>query len=157
MSARARTATIAILLALAGCGQSDPPAPDVATAQRTVVTTAESMEWILEPLADVIWDNAGTIIDAEGEHELAPTTGEAWDRVVYAAATLAEAGNLLLLPGRSAGPDWDEYARGLTVASKGALDAALQRDAQALFDAGGNIYQVCRACHNQYWAEGRRD
>ncbi len=157
MMSRAIFSSLAALLLLAGCGGQQQDAPETGVSQRTVVTTAETMEWILEPQADVIWDNAGFIIDAQGETDLAPTTDDAWNRVVYAAATLSEAGNLLMLPGRSAGADWNEYAAGLTAAGKGALDAALRRDADALFDAGGNIYQVCRACHNQYWAEGRRD
>lgn len=154
---RNHLAALAAILLLAGCDPQKAAQPDTRTPQRTVVTTAETMEWILEPLADVIWDNAGFIIDAEGETDLSPDTEDAWNEVVYAAATLSEAGNLLMLPGRSAGADWDEYSAGLITAGKGALDAALKRDADALFDAGGNIYQVCRACHNQYWPEARRD
>ena len=77
--------------------------------------------------------------------------------MIYAAATLAESGNLLMLPGRAIGDDWVEYAQGLVSASELALAAARAQDADALFDAGGRIYQVCRACHNQYWPEARRD
>jgi len=152
-------AVIAAAALLAGCaepGESDD-AVNNATPYKLAVNTNETMEWVLEPLADVIWDSAGFIIDAEGETDLSPTTEDAWNNVVYAAATLSEAGNLLMLPGRSMGADWNEYSAGLVTASKGALDAALKRDADALFDAGGNIYQVCRACHNQYWPEARRD
>ena len=63
---------------------------------------------------------------------------------------MAETGNLLLMPGRSAGPDWEGFARGLAGAGELAIAAAEARDAEALFDAGGQIYQVCRACHEQY-------
>ena len=31
-----------------------------------------------------------------------------------------------------------------------ALEAAEKQDSDALFDAGGRIYQVCLGCHNQY-------
>lgn len=148
---------LAILLALASCGEQQSGRQDAAPPYRLAVNTQETMAWVIDPLTDVIWDNAGFIIDAQGEEDLSPTTEEAWNNVVYAAAALSEAGNLLMLPGRSAGADWNEYAVGLVTAGKGAMDAALQRDAKALFDAGGNIYQVCRACHNQYWTEGRQD
>ena len=63
---------------------------------------------------------------------------------------LTESGNLLMMPGRSAGPDWNEYAGDLIRAGKLAMAAAQQQDANALFDAGGRIYQVCLACHNQF-------
>ena len=115
------------------------------------------MVWILEPPADVIWDSAGTIITAEGSTELTPTTDEGWNAVIQAGASLAEAGNLLMIPGRSMGADWDEYARGMSSAAELAIKAGLDRDGDALFDAGGRIYQVCRACHNQYWVKDSDD
>ena len=49
--------------------------------------------------------------------------------------------------------DWNEYAQGLTRAALQAKQAAQAQDADALFDAGGAIYNVCRACHNQYMAQ----
>jgi len=55
-----------------------------------------------------------------------------------------------MMPGRAAGDDWIEYSRGLIDAGELAMKAALAQDADALFDAGGRIYQVCLACHNQY-------
>lgn len=109
------------------------------------------MTWILDPAADVIWDSAGTIITAEGSEELAPTTDEGWEAVLHAAGVVTEGGNLLMMPGRSAGDDWLEYSAGLVAAGRLAIDAAEARDPDALFEAGGRIYQVCRACHNQYW------
>ncbi|MDX1734036.1 MAG: hypothetical protein R3228_06710 [Halioglobus sp.] len=141
---------------LYACSESAPP-PAATVPQKPVTDMQQFMEWILEPPADVIWDSAGTIITAEGRTELAPTTDEGWTTVIHAAAALAEAGNLLMIPGRSMGQDWDEYSAGLTEAAKLALAAAQAQDAEALFDAGGAIYQVCRACHNQYWPEARRD
>jgi hypothetical protein len=105
------------------------------------------------PAADVIWDSAGTVITAQGSEELAPTTDEGWAAVVRAAGTLAESGNLLMIPGRAAGDDWLEYSRQLVDTGKLALQAAEAQDSDALFDAGGRIYQVCKSCHEQYWVE----
>jgi len=143
------TALATASLLLGGCQQDPEPPPYALSADIT-----ESMLWILEPAADVIWDSAGFVIDASGETDLSPSSEEAWNEVLYAAATLSESGNLLMLPGRSAGEDWNEYARGLVTAGERARDAALAQDAEALFNAGGQIYQVCRACHNQYWRKG---
>ncbi|MDZ7784518.1 MAG: hypothetical protein U5K56_16800 [Halioglobus sp.] len=134
---------------LAGC--AEPPPPTERPPFRAVATVKQTMTWILDPAADVIWDSAGTIITAEGSEELAPTTDEGWDAVLHAAAIVTEGGNLLMMPGRSAGDDWLEYSAGLVAAGRLAIDAAEARDPDALFEAGGRIYQVCRACHNQYW------
>jgi hypothetical protein len=103
------------------------------------------------PAAEVIWDSAGTIITAEGQTELAPTTPEGWDNVRNHAAIVAETGNLLMMPGRAAGADWNAYARGLHASGRQALAAAEARDADALFEAGGQLYQACVACHARYW------
>ena len=158
-----RCATLLLLLAslaVGACSQEPaPPGDKPATPSFEIVTDLnQTMDWILDPAADVIWDSAGTIITAQGSQELAPTTDEGWDAVVHASATLTEAANLLMLPGRSQGADWDTYAVGLIQAGKLALKASQEKDADALFEAGGRIYQVCRACHNQYWVrEDGRD
>ena len=55
-----------------------------------------------------------------------------------------------MMPGRSAGPDWVAYAQALTEAGRVAMAAAEAKDAAALFDAGGQVYQACRACHEQF-------
>ena len=104
--------------------------------------------------SDVIWDSAGAIITVEGEVDLQPTTEEGWLGVVHAATVVAEGGNLLMMPGLAMdAADWNEYAQGLTRAALQAKQAAQAQDADALFDAGGAIYSVCRACHNKYMAQ----
>jgi cytochrome c556 len=65
-----------------------------------------------------------------------------------------------MMPGRASGPDWVAYSQELTVAAQAAMAAADARDADALFDAGGQLYQACRACHDQYMVpllEARRN
>jgi len=145
-----RLLTIGFLVALASCNKQQQ-----ATSPRYEVVTdvRHTMELIIDPAADIIWDSAGSIITDAGEQDLAPATLDAWANVEAAAAVLTESGNLLMMPGRSAGPDWDEHASGLISAGKLAMAAAQQQDANALFDAGGGIYQVCLACHNQYLLE----
>jgi hypothetical protein len=128
-------------------------APVVRQPYQVVASMQQAMAWIVYPAADVIWDSAGTVITAQGSEELAPTTDEGWAAVVRAAGTLAESGNLLMIPGRAAGDDWLEYSRQLVDTGKLALQAAEAQDSDALFDAGGRIYQVCKSCHEQYWVE----
>jgi hypothetical protein len=136
---------------LSGCSSSHARGtPDTAPPYETIADVRQTMEWILEPAADVIWDSAGTIITAEGRTELAPTTDEGWQNVRKHAVIVAETGNLLMLPGRAAGADWIAYARDLQRTGRLAMAAAEARDADALFEAGGQLYQACVACHAQY-------
>ncbi len=123
------------------------------TPFKPVIDVHHTMEWITYPAAEVIWDSAGQIIDKDGEHDLAPTTAEGWENVARNAAILAESGNLLMLPGRAAGDDWVAYSAQMVAAASKALDAAEARDANALFDAGGEVYQACVACHEKYWVK----
>lgn len=143
---------LALVLSVVTAGCGEPPVETAAEpAYDLLMDSHQLMEWVLEPAADVIWDSAGTIITAEGRQELAPTTEEGWEEVIRASAMLVEAGNLLMLPGRAVGDDWIEYSRALIGTGRLAMDAARAQDSDALFDAGGRVYQVCRACHNQYW------
>ena len=137
---------------LAGC--TDPPPPAAAVNYRPTTTMLNFMVWGLEPAADVIWGSAGFILTEEGERDLQPTTQEGWDHVRNSATIVAESGNLLMMPGYSPGDaDWNEYAAALVAAGMSAREAAQAQDADALFEAGGRVYNVCRACHNRYIIE----
>lgn len=162
--ARRSVAFVALSVLWVACaGGSEPPGPPAdAKPYRTVIDVQQTMLWILDPATDVIWDSAGVIITAEGETDLSPTTDAGWENVRNQAALVAESGNLLMLPGRSQGPAWDAYARALITAGEVAMAAAEAQDADALFDAGGQLYGVCRACHAQFhiapkqpWEESR--
>jgi hypothetical protein len=138
---------IGLLAALASCARDEQAA---GPRYEMVADVRQTMESIIDPAADTIWDSAGSVITEAGEQDLAPATPEAWARVEAAAVVLAESGNLLMMPGRSAGPDWNGYASDLVGAGKQAMAAAREQDADALFDAGGRLYDVCLACHDQY-------
>jgi hypothetical protein len=145
-----RLLQISLLTIVAACSS---PQPASTPTYEVVTDIHHTMELIIDPAAELIWSSAGSIITDAGEQGLAPTTAAGWFKVEAAAATLTEAGNLLMMPGRSAGADWDEYAHSLIGAGKLAMVAAEQQDADALFNAGGEIYQACLACHDQYWQE----
>ena len=133
-------------LALQGCGSEKA----AAIPYQPIVDTRQFMEWILDPQADVIWGSAGTIATLEGVQDLAPTTQEGWDAVRNAAATLAEVGNLLMVPGHSREGDWNEIAQGLTDTSVLLMKAADDKNDQQVFDYGGQLYNVCVSCHQLY-------
>ena len=139
---------------LAGCSDSaDDGAALVAGEMSfdTTLTMQELMLHVLEFAADGLWSNAGWVEDVNGYRELYPETEEGWEQVIASAAMVAEAGNLLNLPGRRLDNDaWVIYSEGLTQAGQRAMAAAIDRDKEALFQAGADVYSVCSACHQAY-------
>ena len=135
-------------LVLIGCSAEPPPLPPY----KVVGDIQSTMEHILEPAADVIWDSAGWILTMESEQQLAPTTEEGWLKVRHSAQVVAETGNLLMMPGRTLpGSDWMEISGGLITMGEKAMAAAEAKDPDALFTAGGQLYNVCVSCHQIYW------
>jgi hypothetical protein len=135
---------------MAGCGERSAEDRS-AHPFEAVIDTADFMNWILDPAADVIWGSAGTISTIEGDQDLTPVTDEAWDAVRNAGALIAESGNLLMLPGRAPDQqDWVEYSQAMIAMGRRAMAAADARDGVALFDIGGQLYNLCLACHQRY-------
>lgn len=117
----------------------------------TTVPVKELMENVLDPTADVVWESVGTIMTKEGTFERAPQTDEEWAQVRAAAITLAESGNLLMLPQRSAGSDeWVKLAQAMMEQSKRVIKAAEAKDKQAVFDTGADLYDSCVNCHKRF-------
>jgi len=117
----------------------------------TSLSLKQVMEWVIDPNADVIWDSVKSISTTKGTTEIYPRTDEQWDAVRNSAAILVEAGNILLVEGRAKdNTQWLEYAKQLSKASEVALKAAQDKNKDALFDAGGGIYEACKACHDKY-------
>jgi hypothetical protein len=131
-------------LFLFGCGPT-PPKPN------TSLTLKQLMEWVIDPNADVIWDSVKSISTVKGTTEIYPRTDAEWDAVRNSAATLVEVGNSLMLEGRAKdNKQWMKFAQQLSQTSELALKAAQDKNKDALFDAGGNIYNACRGCHDKY-------
>jgi hypothetical protein len=138
------------LLWLAGCGAPPPPPPPKPPFNTTLVVK-QVMQWVIDPAADVIWDSVKSVITEKGTQEIAPHTDAEWDNVRNAAATVMEAGNLLMIEGRARDQkEWLAAARRLSDAGSEALKAAEAKNTETLFAAGGNIYKACAACHQQY-------
>lgn len=136
-------------LLLSGCSPATPPATEAPYSLD--LDMQELMAHVLDPAADIIWASAGSIVTAEGETDLAPTDAEGWLQVENGAAAVIESANLLMLPGRAVDDgDWREFSLGLVAMGKKAMAAAEAQDADALFAAGADLYQVCVACHQQY-------
>ena len=136
---------------LAGCGSGSKDG-DTDTQFVTAHNIQQLMAYVLEPQAQVFWGSAGFIIDEDGEHDLTPTTDEGWLAARSAAATVTEMGNLLMTPMFAEGrdDDWMIYSRALVEIGQKAEQAAADKDSEAVFETGGLVYNVCRACNQVY-------
>ena len=143
---RTRAHSLVFLLLFAGCG-GERRAP----GSHAVADVKQVMSVILEPAADTYWDAVGTIIDTAGTEEIAPKNAEEWAEVWRAALVVTESGNLLMMEGRARDKDqWMRLARQLVDVGQKAMAAAESRDTAKVFYAGGEIYEVCSACHAAY-------
>ena len=75
--------------------------------------------------------SVGTIITAAGETSRTPTTDASWQAAVNAAATLAEASNLLMMPRRAwDDKEWMQYARQLQRTATAGMKARRRRTSE---------------------------
>lgn len=168
------------LAAVSAC-QRAPEAVSAPAAEHPeyapTATVKDLMLSIVDPSADVVWLSVTTVQNEKGIIETKPTKDEEWVKVRHGAIALAEAANLLMMPGRHvAGPgeksetpgielepsemealidkdraSWNMRAKGLHDASMAALQAIDAHDADKVFEVGERIERACESCHSQYW------
>ena len=110
------------------------------------------MAYVLDPAAEAIWDSAGFVITEEGETNLAPTNQEGWDKVKHGAKVISESSYLLSMPERAVDQaQWVALSMALKGMGEKAFTAAENKDSEALFEIGAELYQICVACHQIYW------
>ncbi|MBI3050069.1 MAG: hypothetical protein HYY76_17355 [Acidobacteria bacterium] len=146
-----------------------------------VGTIRDVMHMVIESQAQVIFDSVAVTVTQAGTQEKQPETEEEWDAVLHSALTLAEAANLLMVPGRSvarpeemntsadpteltpaqiqekikANPDlWVRHAKDLQDVALRAYKAAADKDVQELWNVGEPIDQACESCHLEFWYPG---
>jgi len=139
-------------LLLAACGRK-PQADAVQPRLLKAHDMKQLMAVVVQPQADMFWKSAGTVSDGTGQHDLRPTTDEAWLRTQSAAATLVEMGNLMQTPlyAEGRGKDWLQFSRAMSEIGLKAERAAQARASEdAIFEIGGTMYNVCNACHQIY-------
>ena len=168
------------LALIAACQVSQAPAAPPAPAEPTYLPTAtikDLMLSIVDPSADVVWLSVTTIVDEKGLVETVPKTDEEWKKVRHGAIALAEAANLLKMPGRRVAqpgeksetpgvelePEemdvliakdraaWNERATHLHDAATDVIAAIDAKDGNKVFELGEKIEEACENCHKQYW------
>ena len=133
-----------------------PPSPPVAARQtdagaglqQPASTMSELMVKIIYPASDAIF----YITTRE------PKTEAEWGELQGKALAVAEAANLLMMPGRARDQDrWMQDAKLMLDAGRAAFRAAKAKDVAALDALNDQLYTSCTSCHSHYRSNyGRR-
>lgn len=132
----------------AGPEAAEPPA--AAAPYKPVATTLELMESLIAHAAEEYWTSVRIVMDADGVTEYVPETDEEWEEVWAAGLSLAESGNLLMMPPRAVDDEWIRISGELVDVGVEAAAAALSRDYEQVLAAGERVYNVCVECHARY-------
>jgi len=130
------------------CTPSAPPSP-----YKPVATVTELMEGTIQPAAEVYWESVSTTISAAGIDEKYPRTDEEWEHVWGGAMTIAESGNLLMMPSRAKDDEWMRLSAALVDVGVEGAKAARTRNPEKVLEVGEKIYNVCTECHMKYIME----
>jgi hypothetical protein len=156
MMKRSRTRA-SLAAALIFCGLAASPSMSETTQAlppfQAHVDMKTFMDHVLTPAANLIWKVNGSVIDTSGEHDLGPKTDDDWENITSGAATLAEATNALMIPGRALDPEWNAYVKKLADAADRAYQAAEAHDLKTVADVSDHLDGICAACHRHYGLE----
>jgi hypothetical protein len=122
---------------VAPAAPSAPVAPDA----QAIGTMSELMVQMIYPTSDAIFYISTRT----------PKTDQEWLELQAKTLTLAESGNLLMLPSRARGrPQWLKDARLMLDAGWAAFKAAKAKDVAALEALSDQLYESCTTCHQHF-------
>jgi len=144
-----RTTLVVLALGVvvsSACGGGPEPPPF-----KPIADVKQLMLGAIDPSADVIWEATGTIISKDGVLERRPKNQEEWDAVRNAAIIITESGNLLMMSPRAKDGDaWMKRSQEMIETGQAAWKAAEGKNVDQLFTIGGDIYEACSRCHQEY-------
>src|SRR5436190_8742907 len=153
------------------------PRAAAASGYKPSATVKEIMDYIVIPSSEALFNAVSSTSGANGVEDKAPKTDADWAAVRERALLLAEAGNLLMVPGRHGASAKDksknpgselepaqmdalvarspavfaQKAAGIRAAALIALKAIDAKDVEGLSNAGGDIDEACESCHLVFW------
>ena len=170
-----RTVLMAIF-AVSLPAQTASKAPPTAGAKQTApmmqvkANLLQLMRGMLYPASNVIFaaqnENPADMKIAPGKDPSLATdplvsTYGGWQAVENASLAVAEAANLLMIPGRKCAnglpvpmnnPDWPKFVQGLRDAGMKAYAATQSKDQDKILDAADTMTTACANCHDK-WRE----
>jgi hypothetical protein len=161
---------------------AQPPAPALWGDLKPIVSVKELMKYMIDPVADNVFNAVGSVVTKDGVVDTEPKTDEDWEKIKIGAISLVEGADLLKVPrpfappgdlNNSTGPnpvelspaqitakverdpvEWNARIQTLRNASLAVLDIVEKRDVNALWEAGEILDQACESCHRSYWYPG---
>jgi hypothetical protein len=116
-------------------------APVATSPVRHVGTTSELMVTVIRPASDALF-----YIETR-----TPADGDGWTALEGQALMVAEAANLLMLPGRARDQQqWVADAALMREAGAAAFKAAKARKVEAVAAVSDQLYESCTTCHRHY-------
>jgi hypothetical protein len=133
---------------LFGAQSPAPVTPGARIAPRPASTMSELMVDVIYPASDAVFYISTRT----------PKNDAEWTELQGKTLMVAEAANLLMMPGRVRDNDrWMADAKLMRDAGAAAFAAAKKKDVDALIDLNDQLYQSCVTCHQQYRVNyGRR-
>ena len=141
-------------------------APAKPAAGAPVRVTAKVQGNLAQVMRGILFPNSNIIFDAQNNDPTKKKADEqfgnpygGWQSVENAAISLAEAANLLIIPGRVcsngkpaplAQADWPKLVQGLRDAAMASYKAAQSKNMDNIVDAAGTLTEACSACHDKY-------
>ncbi|MBZ5612010.1 MAG: cytochrome c [Acidobacteriia bacterium] len=133
---------------------------------RVEANLAQLMRGILYPSSNVIFaaqsqdpaSVAPASVPATATDPLASTYGK-WTAVENSALAIAEAANLLTIPGRKCAngrpvplqnTDWAKFVQELREAGRASYKAAQSKNQDNIVEAAGTLTEACSNCHDKY-------
>jgi hypothetical protein len=123
---------ILLLLAVAATAQAPSFQP--------VGSISQLMIYVLYPASDALF-----YIERNP-----PKTDVEWNAVRNQALTLAESGNLLMMPSRVRDGEWNKDAKMLVDVGTTAFKAAIAKDIAGIVALNDQLNDACVVCHVQY-------
>jgi cytochrome c556 len=168
--------SLLVILILSGCNAQPAKPAQPESDYKPTFPIEEVMGHIVMPNADKLWGSVATTVSAKGIEDIVPKTDEDWETVRNYAVTIAEATNLLLIPGRRvAAPgkkeadkselspeqidakikgDWSMWASHVAKLHDVAMESITaidKKNSDDLLEAGDHLDKACEDCHLVYW------
>jgi hypothetical protein len=119
---------------------SAPASGNQSPTTARVGTMSELMVHLIYPTSDAVFYISSRT----------PTTDAEWGELQAKTLTLAEAANLLMMPGRTRQGGWNKDARLMLDAAWAAFKAAKAKDPSGVEAVTDQLYESCVSCHKAY-------
>lgn len=119
-----------------------------------VATTRQIMSGIVTPTSNAIFQAVQTNVTLQGTEDIYPRNDEEWAQLGAQAASLAEAGALLMADGRAIDRgEWVKMSQAMIDAATQTMRAVEAKRPEDVLAAGEVVNTSCDTCHLRYRRE----